>query len=157
MYSNTLSSNIAQLEKCTYPWPETTKAFVVATRLVGTGEGARIELCAGELGLTMSARMHEGDCSFLAALCHYTDGDTWTTKHVVEMLVGRVGVAQIAVYRDEEGYAFCPDAPDVPFTSVADLLSVAIAVGAERTRPRGVMSPEGKLIREPGAAAVPAA
>jgi len=72
------------------------------------------------------------------------------------MLVGRVGVAQIAVFRDDEDYAFCPDAPDVPYTSVANLLSVAIAFDAERTRPRGVIGPEGTLIPYPDAAVVPA-
>jgi len=155
MYIKTHSSNLFQIESADYNWPETTKPFVFATKLVGTGDYAHIEHYVGENGLDMMAYVAAGKGAVLSVLCCLAEDKTWTTKRVLEMLLGTLGGVQIAVFRDEDGREFCPDAPLVPADRVGNLVSMAIVVGAERTRPQGLFDAGGSLI-EADAAVVPA-
>ncbi len=102
----------------------TTLPWVVATARDATdGADPALRTFTGTSGLRMAGWMTAKRWAFLSAECYLLEDGEWTEHRVAEVFLGYIGKANtpVAVFRDAHGVDFCPDAPEVPPTALADL------------------------------------
>ncbi|MEO3711466.1 hypothetical protein [Roseateles flavus] len=149
MLSVSNSELIVEIASSSYQWPRTTKPFISAiVRSGGDGEYSSIQnICAAsavEFALGVS---FETETLLILNCCVVIDG-AWVVRRISEVLLGELGGAAVAVFRDDQNIDFCPDAPTVPASQVAGLTLICTAIGhtpVDRLPP--VESNEHKLYR----------
>lgn len=130
MLSVSNSELIVEIASSSYQWPRTTKPFISAiVRSGGDGEYSSIQnICAAsavEFALGVS---FETETLLILNCCVVIDG-AWVVRRISEVLLGELGGAAVAVFRDDQNIDFCPDAPTVPASQVAGLTLICTAIG----------------------------
>lgn len=74
-------------------------------------------MCA-ESGMEMACSLPEEGVMLLSIHCYVIEHGRWTARSVTHVSVGMLGEEAVAVFRDDQGNDFCPDAPNVPASSV---------------------------------------
>lgn len=148
MLSITSSDYIVEIASNAYQWPQTTKPFITAITRAGDSEYSLVQtICApSALGLALGVSF-ESNTLLTLHCCSEVDG-SWVIRRITEVLVGEVGGAAVAVFRDDQNIDFCPDAPAVPVSQVAGLTLICASIGhtpVDRSPP--VESKEHKLYR----------
>jgi hypothetical protein len=130
MVNFSLSPSLCEVAASAFTWPHSTKPWVVTTLVVGADDGnAYMQTMSAASGLQMASSLAPSDCVIVSIQCYSADDGRWRRRDVTEILVGMVGEAAVAVFRDEQGNDFCPDAPVLPATRVRELVSVGSVVG----------------------------
>jgi hypothetical protein len=125
MINASYSPSLWELASGAFRWPETTKPWVVTTVLVNAGESqAHLQTMCTASGLEMASSLSASDYFLVSIQCFIVDSGSWRMRHVTETWVGTLGDTAVAVFRDDQGIDFCPDAPDVPASQIASLVPV---------------------------------
>lgn len=135
MISYSLSHALWELETTAVCWPATTKPWFTGTLLEdGGAEGAHLQTFVSHSGAEFAAHLHAcgGQLVHLLAAIPYRDG--WDIRPIVEVKIGKVGQHTMVVVRDSDGVEFCPDAPQLPPSSVNQLMQVASVVSPQRPK-----------------------
>lgn len=112
-----------------FRWPETTKPWIVTTFLFNAGEDhAYLQTMCTDSGLEMASSLSATDYMLISIQCFGINNGSWRMRNVTEVLVGTLGDAAVAVFRDAQGVAYCPDAPELPASQVYALVSVGTVV-----------------------------
>jgi hypothetical protein len=136
MLNASYSPSLWEVSSGAFRWPETTKPWVIATALVNAGEShAHLQTMCAASGLEMASSLSAADYLLMSIQCFVIDAGQWRMCQVTEVLVGTLGNTAAAVFRDEQGGEFCPDAPDVPTNQIAGLVSVG-RVARQSVAPR---------------------
>lgn len=130
MLTTSTSPSVADLESSTFDWPQSSQPWVVTTLVVDVDEAhARVQpLCAAS-GMEMACSLSATGYRLVSIQCYLIDKDRWRMRVVTEVLVGMLGEEAVAVFRDDQGNNFCPDAPDLPAARVTELVFVGGVVG----------------------------
>ncbi|WP_156373572.1 hypothetical protein [Pseudorhodoferax sp. Leaf267] len=114
-----------EVSSAAFRWPESTKPWIVATTLNNNGLDAHLQTMSADSGLELAGALAANENPPVSIECFVIEGESWNMRRVSEVLVGMLGEASVAVFRDHEGLDFCPDAPAVPANQIASLVSVA--------------------------------
>lgn len=147
MLNVSYSPSLWEVSSGAFAWPETTKPWVVATVLVNPGEThAHLQTMCTDSGIDLASSLSADDYHLVSIQCYVIDRGRWGQRSVAEVLVGMLGEAAVAVFRDDHGVSFCPDAPDVPIDQVAELVSAGtVWRQLAAVRPSGAASHGRKL------------
>lgn len=105
-----------------YEWPSTTSPWVVATALVAKEGGhSSLHTFTSASGLHVAGWMSSSKDAILSAECSVFDQGMWTSHRVADVLLGYIGTIPVAAFRDDRGFEFCPDAPEVPPSQLTDI------------------------------------
>jgi len=131
-----LSHALWELQTTAVRWPATAKPWFTGTLLDGGGtENANLQTFVSHSGGELAGHLHAsgGELVHLLAAIPYRDG--WDIRPIVEVKIGKVGGEYtMVVLRDCEGNQFCPDAPQLPSSSVSQQVQVAIVVVPQRPK-----------------------
>jgi len=134
-----ISPSLCDVASSTFRWPQTTSPWVVTTAVVNAHQpGAQLQTMFAASGLEMASSLAGSRCMLLSIECYLIDRGRWRKRNVLEMAVGRIGEADVAVFLDDQGNHFCPDAPDLPVVHIAALVSagsVAVRSAATNSAP----------------------
>lgn len=123
------SQSIVEIASSAYRWPETTKPWVVANALVHSGEDASIQTFCGGAGQEFVSSLSFAASSMLDITCFTVAGGRWEKRRITEVLLGTLGEAVVAVFRDNQGVDFCPDAPTLPVSQLSGLTLICAVDG----------------------------
>jgi hypothetical protein len=123
MLTISCSSSPSEITLTTYEWPSTTAPWVVATaRVLYQGADPTLRTFTFDSGVRavgwMTAR---STYSFLSVECYLLEDGEWTKHCVDQVFLGYIGDTPVAMFRDNDGADFCPDAPEVPPSKLSNL------------------------------------
>lgn len=156
MLNASYSPSLWEVSSGAFRWPETTKPWVIATALVNAGEShAHLQTMCTASGLEMASSLSATEYRLMSIQCFVVDAGQWRMCQVTEVLIGTLGNTAAAVFRDDQGAEFCPDAPEVPANQIAELVSVGRVVrqsAAPRSPPTASagMQLYGAIVRQRG-------
>lgn len=129
MLNSSVSQSLWEVASSAFRWPETTKPWIVTTVLFNAGEDhAYLQTMCTDSGLEMASSLSVSDDMLVSVQCFVIKHGCWRMHNVTEVLVGTLGDAAVAVFRDDQGIAYCPDAPDLPAYQVCALVSAGRVV-----------------------------
>lgn len=79
--------------------------------------------------MEMACSLPEEGVLLLSIHCYVIEHGRWTARSVTHVSVGMLGEEAVAVFRDDQGNDFCPDAPNVPASSVIKRVRTGHVVG----------------------------
>lgn len=136
MLNISVSPSLWEVESSTFSWPQTTKPWIVATVIGNVGENhAHVQTMCTASGLELSSILGTMDYMLVSIQCYLIDGARWRKHDVEEVLIGMLGEAAVAVFRDDRGREFCPDAPELPVAHVKERISVGSVLGRPPSEP----------------------
>ena len=136
MLNISVSPSLWEVESSTFSWPQTTKPWIVVTAIDNVGENhAHVQTMCTASGLELSSSLGATDYMLVSIQCYTSDGTGWRKRNVDEVLIGMLGEAAVAVFRDDRGREFCPDAPNLPVAQVKELISLGRVVGRPSREP----------------------
>ncbi|MDC6168385.1 hypothetical protein [Paucibacter sp. XJ19-41] len=148
MLSITSSDYIAEIASSAYQWPQTTKPFITAIVRNGASDYSLIQTICATSGLGFALGVSFENNTFLTLHCCSDVDGSWVIRRISEVLVGELGGAAVAVFRDDQNIDFCPDAPTVPASQVTGLTLICTSIGHKPVdRSPQVESNEHKLFR----------
>lgn len=148
MLSITSSDYITEIASSAYQWPRTTKPFISAIVRNGNSDFSLIQNICAVSALDLAFGVSFENNTFLTLHCCVVIDGSWVMRRINEVLVGELGGAAVAVFRDDQNIDFCPDAPTVPASQVAGLALICTSIGHKPVdRPPQVESNEHKLFR----------
>lgn len=122
MLTISCSPSTAEIASVAYDWPSTTMPWVIATAVFASGRGgSSLHTHTGSSAMRVAGWMSSPRCAFVSAQCHLLEDGQWVEHRVVEVSIGYLGETPVAVFQDDRGNHFCPDAPDVPPSRLANL------------------------------------
>ncbi len=125
------SSSILQMSLAAYQSPDTTKPWIVVNALGNPGDEAYIETTCFNTARELAHHLSSTSYPILTIQCFTVVEGRWVLRRVNEVLIGTLGEAAVAVFRDDQGIDFCPDAPEQPVSQVSDLILCCVAGGAQ--------------------------
>lgn len=148
MLSITSSEYVAEIASSAYQWPQTTKPWISANVCNGSGEYSLIQNICAASALEFALGVSFESNTVLTLHCGVVIDGSWVMRRISEVLVGELGGAAVAVFRDDQNIDFCPDAPAVPASQVVGLTLICSSIGHKPVdRPPPVESNEHKLYR----------
>lgn len=133
------SQSLLQLAAAAFQPPETTMPWVVVNGLGNAGSGeAYIETTCYENGKDVAHNLSGSRVPILSIQCFTVVDRKWVSRSVHEVPIGRLGEAAVAVFRDDAGIDFCPDAPEQPVSQLTDLMLCGVI---EDVQPANRMPP----------------
>jgi hypothetical protein len=126
MLNVSYSPSLWEVASSSFRWPETTKPWVVATVLVGAGEdGAHLQTLCTDSALELVGALSTDNCLIASIQCYVIENGCWRRRTVTEVLIGMLGEASVALFRDDQDLTFCPDSPSLPAAQVGSLVSIS--------------------------------
>lgn len=130
MLNTSTSPSISDVAFTTFEWPCTTKPWVVTTVVMGADDvHARVLTICAASGIEMACSLVDPEYTLVSIQCYMIDQGRWRARNVTEIAVGMLGEEAVAVFRDDQGNTFCPDAPDLPTSAVAELILAGCVAG----------------------------
>jgi len=147
MLNISVSPSLWEVASGTLGWPHTTRPWIVATAVSNAdGDGAHVQTMCAASGSELFALLRANDYLLMSVQCYLSDGERWSKRDVSEVLLGMLGEAAVAVFRDDHGVAFCPDAPDLPASHVSQLISVGCVVVSAGEQSRAPVASAGRRL-----------
>lgn len=131
MHTSSYSLSIFQIAESAYPVPETTRPWVVVTTLGNPGEEAHIETSCYDSGKEVAHSLSTNRSPILTIQCFTVVAGEWLLRSIQEVLIGTLGEAAVVVFRDDSGFAFCPDAPEQAVSQLSDLILCGVVAGEQ--------------------------
>lgn len=125
------SSSILQMSVAACHCPDTTKSWIVVNMLGNPGDEAYIETTCFNAGRELAHYLASTSFPILTIQCFTVVEGRWVLRRINEVLIGTLGEAAVAVFRDDQGIDFCPDAPEQPVSQLSDLILCCVAGGAQ--------------------------
>lgn len=154
MLCTSTSSSIVDVISSTFEWPRSTRPWVVTTVVIDADEGhARVQTMCAASGMETACSLIDPDYTPVNIQCYLIERGRWRVRSVTEVSVGMLGDQVVAVFRDVQGNDFCPDAPDVPASLVAEHVLVGRTAGplpCARTAPAAGRQLHNAFLREHG-------
>ncbi len=136
MITYSLSHALWELQTSAVRWPATAKPWFAGTLLAEGGtENAHLQSFVSHSGGELAGHLHASGGELVHLLAGIPFRDGWDIRPVVEVKIGKVGGENtVVVVRDSEGNQFCPDAPQLPPSSVSQQVHVASVVSPQRPK-----------------------
>ena len=126
MLNVSYSPSLGEVAAGSFRWPDTTKPWVVATVLdCADDDRAHLQTLCTDSGLELVVALATDDYLVASLHCYIIDNGCWRRRTVKEVLIGTLGEALVALFRDDQNLTFCPDSPDLPACQVGSLVSIS--------------------------------
>ncbi len=132
MLATSLSHALWEIPTNAVNWPATTKPWLTATLVMDRGTpNCHLQTFEAHTATEFAAHLHlNGEPVHM--LCGVPYLDAWDIRDLVSVHIGKIGGTAVVVVRDAEGCEFCPDAPGLSPSSVAELVLVAGLIQRQR-------------------------
>lgn len=142
LISTSLSSALWEIPTTAVTWPATTKPWFATTLLVDPGTpDCHLQTFMAHTGMEFAAHLHASGGQPMHILCAVPYADGWDIRDIVSAYVGKIADTAVVVVRDADGVDYCPDAPGLSVSSVAELVPVASLIPRQRpSQPTSLVS-----------------
>jgi hypothetical protein len=147
MLNVSYSPALGEVAAGSFRWPDTTSPWVVATVLECAGDDrAHLQTLCTDSGLELVVALATDDYLVASLHCYVIDNGYWRRRTVTEVLIGTLGEASVAVFRDDQDLTFCPDSPDLPACQVGSLVSISTCSDRLPTNASKAGAPSGRRL-----------
>lgn len=148
LHTTCYSPSILQIAESAYRSPETTKPWVIVLRVGNPGEESHIDTSMFDSGKEVAHDLASSRTPILHILCLTANGSDWVLRSIREVWIGTLGEAAVAVFLDDRGFEFCPDAPEQAVSQLSELICCGVVEGAQQTERPARGQSYGKLLHK---------